>query len=376
MLSEFRKAYYSYGEGVKLLKKLFMKIMIVITALLVFSLLTVVVLVKTPLKNTQLGKATKSFVKSAINNTKSLIAAATRPSLKDNEMILTSPGEGVIQLYSLLPDKSLLITQFNKKEWGTWNIEGWFVSTDGFIPSSSQNLMVGGGSDWEYVFRVRKSLENNYVFSGGNHGLEKLKSLKLINPTDNSEINLEKGKLIRLQKLQIEEETDLNFDETSESKYANVKRTYLISPNKITLKTNFEFTSDIFMGTSYVCMLPTSKNYGRYALFKESGNIYTTPPVGETLSTNDIPNFLGKEAATTVEVWGDAKPSYKFITSIRDSEMVDNFKNELKTFYWDLNEYGNKLYFSRFDNENSQKIEKGTKWENYSEWYIEIKDTP
>jgi hypothetical protein len=68
MLSEFTKACYSYGEGVKLLKKLFMKIMIVITALLVFSLLTVVVLVKTPLKNTQLGKATKSFVKSAINN--------------------------------------------------------------------------------------------------------------------------------------------------------------------------------------------------------------------------------------------------------------------------------------------------------------------
>ncbi|NLM60257.1 MAG: hypothetical protein GX194_14335, partial [Clostridium sp.] len=308
-----------------MLKKLFMKIMIVITALLVFSLLTVVVLVKTPLKNTQLGKATKSFVKSAINNTKSLIAAATRPSLKDNEMILTSPGEGVIQLYSLLPDKSLLITQFNKKEWGTWNIEGWFVSTDGFIPSSSQNLMVGGGSDWEYVFRVRKSLENNYVFSGGNHGLEKMKSFKLINPMDNSEINLEKGKMIRLEKLQIEEETDLSFDDTSNSKYANVKRIYSISPNKITLKTDFEFTSDIFMGTSYVCMLPTSKNYGRYALFKESGNIYTTPSEGETYTTNGFENFLGKEASTTVEVWGDAKPSYKFITSIRDSEMVDNF---------------------------------------------------
>ena len=63
---------------------------------------------------------------------------------------------------------------------------------------------------------------------------------------DNSEINLEKGKMIRLEKLQIEEETDLSFDDTSNSKYANVKRIYSISPNKITLKTDFEFTSDIW----------------------------------------------------------------------------------------------------------------------------------
>lgn len=375
MPSKFRREYKTYKEGVKLFKKSYMKVLIVIAALLVFSLFAVFVLVKTPLKNTELGKATKSFVKSAINNTKRFIGAGG-PSLNENEMILTIPGEGVIQIYSLLPDKNLLITQFNKKEWGTWNIEGWFASNDGFIPSGSQALMVGGGSDWEYVFRVRKDLGNNYVFSGGNHGLEKLKSLKLINPMDNSEINLEKGKMIRLEKLQIEEETDLSFDDTSNSKYANVKRIYSISPNKITLKTNFEFTSDIFMGTSYVCMLPTSKNYGRYALFKESGNVYTTPSEGETYTTNSFENFLGKEASTTVEVWGDAKPSYKFITSIRDSEMVDNFTNEFKTFYWDLNKYGNKLYFSKFDNENAQKIEKGTKWENYCEWYIEIKDTP
>jgi hypothetical protein len=189
----------------------------------------------------------------------------------------------------------------------------------------------------------------------------------------NSEIDLDKGKLIRLEKIQIEEETDLYFNETSDSKYATVKRTYLISPNKITLKTNFEFTSDIFMGTSYVCMLPILKNYGKYALFRESGNVYTTPSEGETLSKDGFDNFLGKEASTTVEVWGDAKPSYKFITLIRDSKMVDNFRNELKTFYWDLNECGNKLYFSKFDNENAQKIKKGTRWENYCEWCIVIK---
>lgn len=145
-----------------------MKIIIIITTLLIFSLFTVFVLIKTPLKNTEFGKFTKSFVKSVINNTKSFLYA-DRPSLNENEIILTCQKEGVIQIYSLLSDKNLLITQLNKKAWGTWNIEGWFVSNNGFIPSSSQNLMVGGGSDWEYVFRVKKDLENNYVFSGGNH---------------------------------------------------------------------------------------------------------------------------------------------------------------------------------------------------------------
>ena len=62
----------------------------------------------------------------------------------------------------------------------TLNIEAG-SSNDGFIPSNSRTLMIGG-SDWEYVFRVRrKDLGNNYVFSGGNHGLEKMKSFKLIN---------------------------------------------------------------------------------------------------------------------------------------------------------------------------------------------------
>ena len=117
MPSKFRREYKTYKEGVKLFKKSYVKVLIVITALLVFSLFAVFVLVKTPLKNTELGKATKSFVKSAINNTKRFIGAGG-PSLNENEMILTSPGEGVIQIYSLLPHKNLLITQFNKKEWG------------------------------------------------------------------------------------------------------------------------------------------------------------------------------------------------------------------------------------------------------------------
>ena len=29
--------------------------------------------------------------------------------------------------------------------------------------------------------------------------------------------------------------------------------------------------------------------------------------------------------------------------------MVDNFNNQLKVFYWDLNKFSNKLYFSKFD---------------------------
>jgi len=54
--------------------------------------------------------------------------------------------------------------------------------------------------------------------------------------------------------------------------------------------------------------------------------------------------------------------------------MVDNFKNNLKTFYWDLNEKTNKLYFSKYDNQDNKKIKAGAGWHNKAEWMIEIED--
>ena len=311
----------------------------------------------------------KTVAKNEINSTKMFLKRHIQ-FIKGNNLLVTCQNDNEIEIYSLLSPQ-ILLTKFEKKPWGTWNIEGWFDSNDWSIPSKDNTLLAGGGSDWEYVFRVRTNKDEDYVFSGGNHGNEILKSLKILNPDNNSVITLSKGKKVTLKKLKIEEETFLTSRDNESSKYAEVKRIYTIIPSRINLETDFSFTSDIYMETSYVCMLPISKEYGRYIRFNDSGDIYITPPVGETLTTDKFENYIGKEKALSVDIWGDAMPSYRFNINIGNPEMVDNFHNKLKTFYWDMSKEENKLYFSKFDIE--AKIIKGTKWKDIAEWNISIK---
>ena len=186
---------------------------IIITTVLFFSLFTYFVLVISPLKNTRYGEYIKSIINRVIDNTKR-DSRINVPPINEDEILITCPNETEIQIYSVLPDKSILTTKFNKKEWDVWNIEGWYVSMDGFIPSSSLELMAGGGSDWEYVFRVKNNADEYYTFSGGNHGLEKLRTFKLTNPIDDSQIELQEGKEIIYNRLIIEEDTSLYFDDS------------------------------------------------------------------------------------------------------------------------------------------------------------------
>ncbi len=351
------------------IKNRFLKRKRIIICLLLIVLLLGLGLLKTPLAKTSFAIQVKWSTKQCMFNISKFIQTKIR-SINEGELVLISSTNSEFQIYSLLSDKNLLITKFNKKQWGTWNIDGWFLSSDGAIPSKYSEIIAGGGSEWEYVFRVKNKPEKECVFSGGNHGCEILKSFKIINPVDGSQIHLDEKKEVRLKHLIIEEETLLTLDGKETGQYARVKRIYMIAPSKIELETNFEFTSDVFMETSYVCMLPTSKQYGRNILFTNSGNIYSTPDFGQTLTTDSFKNFIGKEEATSVEIWGDKKPSYRIEVSIRDKEMVNDFNNELKTFYWDLNEYSNKLYFSVFDLGNCTKVHSGTKWKNKAVWKL------
>ncbi|OPZ94810.1 MAG: hypothetical protein BWY74_00280 [Firmicutes bacterium ADurb.Bin419] len=328
---------------------------------------------KTPLPKTSFAIQAKSTTKQCLLVISRFIQSRIR-SIDDGELVLTSSNDSEFQIYNLLSNKNLLITKFDKKEWGTWNILGWSLSKDGAIPSKYSEDIAVGDTDWEYVFRVKTKPQDGCIFSGGNHGREVLKSFKLINSDDGSQIYLGENNEVKLRQLKIEEETLLTLDGKETSQYALVKRIYLIEPSKIELETNFEFTSDVFMGASYVCMFPISKTYGKNILFTNSGNIYSTPDSGQTLTTDSFNNFLGKEEATSVEIWGDKKPFYKFEVSIRNKEMVDNFSNELKTFYWDLNQDGNKLYFSKFDSENCMKVCRGTKWKNNAVWKLIVNE--
>lgn len=271
-------------------------------------------------------------------------------------------------IYSKIPGGKLLVTRFVKKDWGTWNIQGWHISKDNTIPSKKSYLLAGGSSDWEYVLRVAKEVNSPYVFSGGSHGNEALKSFILYDNDTGRELNLKTGETAKVSHLLMVEHTYLTINGKQSGKYADVKRSYIISPSEINLSSEFDFTSDVYVGTSYVCMLPSNKSYGNNIRFIDSGNVYKTPKSGSTLTTENYEHYIGKEKTMSVEIWGDSNPAYVFEAGIGSEDMVDYFSNELKVFYWDLNKQSNKLYFSKYDSKDYKLVKSGTKWSNSAYW--------
>lgn len=287
----------------------------------------------------------------------------------ENQVILIKNSDNRMSIYYKYKKNTLLYVEFAKKPWGVWNIQSWRRSGDGRIPTKRPIPMAGGGSDWEYVFRVADKKGNPYVFSGGNHGGERLKALYIFDGMGDKRILPLAGVKYRAENIKIVEHTDLYLGNL---RYASVKREYHIYPNKIQFNATIEFASDIYMGTSYVCMMPVLKDYSRHVQFGQSGNVYHTPGPGKTLTQGRLENYIGKEETLSVLVWGDANPGYKFRVSIAGREMTDNYRNRLKTFIWDVNEYGNKLYFSKFDSEDYNAVKKGTIWKHSQQWELLI----
>lgn len=302
--------------------------------------------------------------------------AEVEPDKDMPHLTVLKSSENKIMIFNALSNKEILLTQLGQKPWGTWNIDGWYIASDISEHPQSIHLIAGGGSDWEYVFRVAKVPGTDYEFSGGNHGNELLKNIKLVDGSTGQTLEAETGKSINMCSVKIIEATSLLYSKNNpETKYADAVRTYTITPAKIVLETHFEFTSDIFMGTSFVCMLPSSKDYGRYIRFNDSGNVYSTSRNGKNLSGIDDDNYLGQEKTTSVELWGDLNQDYKFRVWIDNDQMIDYFNNRLKVFYWDAGPYTNKLYFSKYDNKEHRKIEKGTVWENSAGWEFTIQSS-
>jgi hypothetical protein len=293
----------------------------------------------------------------------------------ENKFTVIKSSEKSFEVYIEQDDNTMQLITFNKKDWGTWNIGNWYSSKQKSFDINDYEQVAGGaGTDWEYVFRVGKDAANAYNFSGGNHGKEILNDIRFNFGNDEKELNeLKIGERMHEDSLTINESTSLTLDDGLKNKYANVTRIYTILPSKIMLDTHFEFTSDVYMETSYVCMFPIPKNRGKFIKFDDSGNVFETPALGETLTTGDFENFIGKEGTLSVQIWGETIPSYEFNVKIDNEDMVDNFDNKLKVFYWDLNQYSNKLYFSKFDSEDPKRIFTGTKWDNKAEWEFVVK---
>lgn len=291
---------------------------------------------------------------------------------KSSTLTVLGKDENTIEIYSRLKDGKLLLLRFLKKEWGVWNIGGWYIAEDDKMPTKNPLLTVGGGSDWEYVFRVSRTDTEQPFFSGGNHGKEKLYDFKLYDGDTNKEITLNPDERIEVNCLKIKEYTSLAFDQSATSLYADVVRDYTVFPAKIDFESEIRFTKDVFMSTSYVCMLPTSKYFGRYIKFNDSGNIYSTSKIGAAISGDEKSNYLGKEKTLSVDIWGDSYLPYKFRVWIDNENMVDGFRNDLKVFYWDFNSTSNKLYFSKFNENEHVKVSKDTTWKHNQGWELII----
>ncbi|MBO5869124.1 MAG: hypothetical protein J6Q89_00090 [Clostridia bacterium] len=288
-------------------------------------------------------------------------------------------------------DAGKMTVTLDEKTWGTFNIGMYKLVDD----KGNTHVFTGGSTDWEYVYRTKKTATAPMVWSGGNHGNETLVSLKFYNGETNEEIVFSKdGESVTVNKLHVLETTKLLFvadsdgdgygyknkdkDKfTDDDVYANVVRKYTFVGPQITLNVDYEYIKEVYYQLSYTCMFPIEKKYGLYCdMIDVSGNkvkTITTKKVGS-------PNYDGPmnsgNAATRVLIYGDEMPIYKFdvqVTTHTDS--LENQKNSFKTAFWDMNTNSNKLYFSKYDQNNVTKIEVGTKYNTECVWtFIYDKD--
>lgn len=330
--------------------------------------------------NPEYGSGTDTTDKTVITGNTGIEPASTgknsdKGKSAAGEMVtLVKADDSTLDFYSPLSDGSRLILRIAKKSWGTWNIRGLYKSDDGSLPANKPYIMAGGESDWEYVLRASYDAETAGVFSGGSHGREKLTDLKILDGNSMSEVSPSGGEQLNAESYIILENTELFIGDNYGEAYADVARKYYIYPSRVVLETAITFKRNVFMGTTYVCMLPVLKDYGSHILFEDTGSEYSTPLPGTTLTTPDLPNYLGKEKSLSAVVWGDSRPQYKIRAWIDNADMVDGFSNDLKTFYWDLNTVNNKLYFSKYNDETYVEIPAGTSWNNRAGWEFSIEN--
>ncbi len=274
-------------------------------------------------------------------------------------MTLTKNNNSLYTMSTTASNGKTLTLTFDKKDWGTWNI--------GSLKVGGTHL-AGGGTDWEYVFRAKGAKDG---FSGGNHANEILVDINFYDGVTGKKLDLANGqKATNLEKIKIVENTKLHLGDASKC-YAKVTRTYTLYGETITLDCDFEFITDMDFSLSYTCMFPVPKTVGLYCMFR---NVDGTENFVETLEVG-LADYSGtmykNNAATECVIWGKKNTDYAFVVKVDTiADSLGNFKNNAKTFYWDMNENSNKLYFSRFPDSTYETVKAGTKWHTSCSWTV------
>ncbi len=282
-------------------------------------------------------------------------------------MTFTKMSDSLYRMECVAPDGNTLLLTFNKKDWGTYNIGSWTV-----VSEDKTVTLAGGGTDWEYVFRSGETA-SGWVWSGGNHDNESLVSIDFYNGRNDKKLSLQNNAPVELENIKIVEKTKLHWGD-AENTYCDVVRTYMVVGNRISLAVSYEYTKDCYHWLSYTCMFPVWKNYGRYITFFDADGSNLGKVT--TQAAND-PAFEGAfyrgYEATTCIITGDTNPEYKFMIKVDTvTDSLDDFKNDDKTFYWDMNAAQNKLYYSKYNSAAPTLVEAGTKYDTYSTWVFYV----
>ena len=287
-----------------------------------------------------------------------------RDPIGEYDMEFKRNSDALYTLSCTYEGKPLTLT-FDKKSWGTWNIGTWRYNGE---------ALAGGGTDWEYVNMVG-DVGGSLDWSGGNHGKETLVDIRFYDGATGEELLLSNGQSAEIRNLTIVERTEL-YTSDAKNPYANVTRTYRVAGNTITFEADCEFIRDVYMGRSYTCMFPVSKQYGQFAEFyKLDGSVEKAQTTLEGVKPDYSGPYIGRTDAMRVVMYGPKNPSYKFdvrVYSLADAS--DFFSNGDKTFVWDMNSTHNKLYFSKFDTGAPTLMQAGQRTSNKSTWTFTVEE--
>lgn len=277
-------------------------------------------------------------------------------SLAQADMLLSRESIGCYKVYHVLEDGTRYCVDLDLKEWGTWNL-----GDMNFVKEGSEKVIVGGSTDWEYALRIFNPINQAFEFTGGNHGSEKLISVKMYDDATDEEILLSPGETKNVRRLKVEEDTQLLISGNELLPYANVRREYTFVGTTVSLDCKIEFIRDMQMALSYSAMASVNKDFGRYCTF-DDGNYAIANAKGSCSK-----QYLGETASTVCTLSGDDPSATLTVGILNAKDMTDNFSNENKTFLWDMSEDYTKLYFSKYKM-SAENIAKGTVWSFAAFW--------
>lgn len=278
-------------------------------------------------------------------------------SVAEADMVVERSDESSYKISYILEDGTEYCVNLNLMEWGTWNL-----GDMNFTKYGVKKTIVGGSTDWEYVFRIFNPITQTLEFTGGNHGSEKLSSIKMYDDVTKEEISLEVGQVISVRRLVIEEDTVLLIAGNELLPYANVNRKYTVVGTTVSLDSRIEFVRNVQMALSYSAMASVNKDFGIYCSFDDE---YYARASAKGSCTNE---YLGEVAASVCTLSGDDPSATLTVGIFNKEDMTDNFGNDNKTFLWDMSENFTKLYFSKYKMSTVSNISMGTVWNFATFW--------